>query len=88
VRIAAYLLTILLSFSAGSLAPYVRASWQQPSPQEIDTATNGAFRDGLYLGQQDAQAGIAPHVSVGRWSSTADRSAFRAGYEQGYRGAE
>lgn len=46
--------------------------------------TDGAFRDGIYLGRLAAQSGAERHVSIGRWATTQDRSSFSAGYEQGY----
>jgi len=42
-----------------------------------------AFRDGLYLGGFAMKRGEYPHVAAGRWSTEADRAAFRAGYRQG-----
>src|SRR5579863_792908 len=47
-------------------------------------ATDGAFRDGLFLGRIDAEQGRQRHVSSGRWSSEADRRSFVLGYQQGY----
>ncbi len=46
--------------------------------------TDGAFRDGLYLGKLAAQNSGERHISVGRWATTQDRSSFSAGYQQGY----
>jgi hypothetical protein len=46
--------------------------------------TNGAFRDGLYLGRLAAESGREPHVAAGRWSTEEDRSSFTAGYQRGY----
>jgi hypothetical protein len=46
--------------------------------------TDGAFRDGLYLGRLAAEAGSEPHLAVGRWATAEDRSSFRAGYQRGY----
>ena len=48
------------------------------------TATNGAFRDGLYLGTLAAKRGEEPRIAEGRWSSQPDRASFTAGYQQGY----
>jgi hypothetical protein len=46
--------------------------------------TDGAFRDGLYLGRIAAEGGSEPHVAIGRWATAADRSSFTAGYHRGY----
>ena len=47
-------------------------------------ATDGAFRDGLYLGKLSAQQGQPPRLAIGRWSTEHDRSLFAAGYRRGY----
>ena len=71
----------------------VAAAWpvvnHAPASRNSDAAaiihaTDAAYRDGLYLGRLDAQAGRPRHVAAGRWSQDADRSSFRAGYSAGY----
>lgn len=47
-------------------------------------ATDGAFRDGLYLGKLSAQQGQPPRLAIGRWSTEHDRLLFAAGYRRGY----
>jgi uncharacterized protein with FMN-binding domain len=47
-----------------------------------NSATNAAFRDGLYVGKWDASQGNVAHLAVGRWSRTEDRAAFAEGYNQ------
>jgi hypothetical protein len=51
---------------------------------EANWATDGAFRDGLYLGKLAAEHGQAPHPALGRWSTNRDRSQFADGYRRGY----
>jgi len=51
---------------------------------EARLATDGAFRDGLYLGKLAAKHGQPLCPAVGRWSSERDRSLFTAGYRRGY----
>ncbi len=51
----------------------------------VAQTTNGAFRDGLYLGRLAAERGIAPRVARGRWATAEDRASFTAGYERGYK---
>jgi hypothetical protein len=51
---------------------------------EARLATDGAFRDGLYLGKLAAEAGQTPRPAIGRWSTQQDRSMFTAGYRRGY----
>jgi len=61
-----------------------RTSYAGARPNVVDQATNGAYRDGLFLGRLAARRGDPGHTSVGRWAREADRPAFAAGYQQGY----
>ena len=47
-------------------------------------ATEGAFRDGLYLGKRAADHGEPQRIAIGRWSAEHDRLLFAAGYRRGY----
>jgi len=47
-------------------------------------ATDGAFRDGLFVGKLTAENGRRLHPLTGRWSNQKDRASFAAGYQQGY----
>lgn len=49
-----------------------------------EMATDGAFRDGLYIGRLAAAQGKPPHPLIGRWSREKDRESFLAGYRAGY----
>ena len=41
-----------------------------PSPEEnIAHITDGAFRDGFYLGRLAAERGAEPHAAIGRWAT-------------------
>jgi hypothetical protein len=51
---------------------------------DTQTATDGAFRDGLYVGRLAAERGGPLHPQTGRWSSERDRTSFAAGYRRGY----
>ena len=51
---------------------------------EVRHATDAAYRDGLFQGKLAAARGNKAIPSVGRWSSSEDRSSFVAGYTQGY----
>jgi hypothetical protein len=51
---------------------------------DLQTATDGAYRDGLYIGRLTAQSGRRLSPQVGRWSTERDRAAFLAGYQRGY----
>jgi hypothetical protein len=51
----------------------------------VAQTTNGAFRDGLYLGRLAAERDTAPRVARGRWATADDQASFTAGYERGYK---
>jgi hypothetical protein len=51
---------------------------------DISRNTDGAFRDGLFLGKRAAESGAAPNAPIGRWATKADRASFTAGYLRGY----
>lgn len=58
-----------------------------PVAQEnVKQATDGAFRDGLYLGRRAAERGSGAHIAIARWATARDRASFTAGYQRGYRG--
>jgi hypothetical protein len=46
--------------------------------------TDGAFRDGLYLGRLTAERGSESHIASARWATDKDRASFTAGYRRGY----
>jgi hypothetical protein len=80
-RFGTYLLTMALSFGAGAAVSNHANSADQ---HFAVTATNAAFRDGLYLGKITAKQGGTAHISRGRWSSESDRAAFVQGYLEGF----
>ena len=48
--------------------------------------TSAPYRDGLFQGKLARERGEVLHVSVGRWSSQFDRSAYMHGYLEGFGG--
>jgi hypothetical protein len=52
--------------------------------EDVAQITNGAFRDGLYLGRLAAKRGAEPRIATGRWATSEDRSSFTSGYRLGY----
>jgi len=50
---------------------------------EVEMATDGAFRDGLFVGRWDAEQGRSGPAPIGRWSRPKDRESFAAGYRMG-----
>jgi hypothetical protein len=61
-----------------------RAQHFPVSNPTVAQITDGAFRDGLYLGRLDADRGAQLHVARGRWATAEDRVSFIAGYQRGY----
>ena len=83
------ILSLYASVIALSIVPmsmlYSDRHHNSPTTKDnVAQITDGAFRDGLYLGRLAAKSGREPHVAVGRWSTAQDRSSFTAGYERGY----
>jgi hypothetical protein len=60
-------------FTLGYQQAYIESFRARHQPA---TATNGAFRDGLYLGALAAKRGEEPRIAEGRWSSQPDRASF------------
>ena len=56
--------------------------------QQSLLASDGSFRDGLFVGRFMARQGRPMLAPVGRWSAKRDRASFLAGYQQGYASAE
>ena len=50
----------------------------------VSQTTDGAFRDGLYLGKLAAKRGDESHIAIARWATAEDRASFTAGYKRGY----
>jgi len=51
---------------------------------EVRLSTDGAFRDGLYLGKLAAESKRQAPPAIGRWSTEQDRAMFAEGYRRGY----
>ncbi|HXZ31070.1 MAG TPA: hypothetical protein VEH30_02205 [Terriglobales bacterium] len=80
-RIFVIVAGIAIFATASTMISGVQSSSRTSNAQR---ATDAAYRDGLFLGQLDANQGRAAHLSIGRWSSAADRESFTAGYKAGY----
>lgn len=72
-------LGIAASFLTGAVT-----SGTQTAAAQVNSATNAAFRDGLYLGKLDAGRGNRPHLGSGRWNQDADRRNYIEGYVRGF----
>lgn len=67
---------------------FVRGTMNAPNPVDVRMATDGAFRDGLYLGGLDRVARRSVTPPTARWSSAKDRASFARGYRQGFSQAQ
>ena len=65
------LLTIALVAALGTGSAFMVGT--EHSSNGPTLRTDGAFRDGLYLGRLAAQSGGERHVSVGRWATAQDK---------------
>src|SRR5581483_1988366 len=70
---------------AACLLGFVKWSGQMAAGHGSAPAiVDAAYRDGLYQAQLDVRQKRHAHITVGRWSSTADRASYIAGYQQGF----
>jgi len=86
-KIVSYIYALVLVICLGTTAMLAVSNHNVKSNAsgEPALASDGAFRDGLYLGELAAESGQAPRrPAVGRWSADQDRSMFAAGYRRGY----
>jgi hypothetical protein len=77
---------IVIGLSATATVSVKANSGAHNMQTESRLATEGAFRDGLFLGKLNAENGQRMRPPVGRWSTQQDRAMFLAGYQRGYAG--
>jgi hypothetical protein len=77
---------LAIAVSLGTTVFLAKSQHASGEVQSIDVqfATDGAFRDGLFMGKLAAERGEAMHPLPGRWSADADRISFVKGYQRGY----
>lgn len=70
----------------GTSAVLVRRDVPTRPRQGVDRqlASDGAFRDGVYLGELARRAHRQMRPPIGRWSTEKDRASFTAGYREGF----
>jgi len=84
-RLSLFASVIALGMGTASLLRGDRRVAYFSANDNVAQTTNGAFRDGLYLGRLAAERGMAPRVARGRWATAEDQASFTAGYERGYK---
>ena len=83
-KLFTYALAVAVGLGTTAVLANSRRGQRQDSSVEQQLASDGAFRDGLYVGKLTAESGRPSHPLTGRWSSEKDRASFRAGYPRGY----
>jgi hypothetical protein len=77
-------LAIAVSLGTTAMLANSKRTTNSNSKADATLDADGAFRDGLYLGQLDSASGQPARAAVGRWSTDQDRATFLAGYRRGY----
>jgi hypothetical protein len=83
-KISIYVLTLVICLGTTAMLAVSNRNVKSNASVETALATDGAFRDGLYLGKLAAESGQPARLAIGRWSTDQDRSMFTAGYRRGY----
>ena len=83
-RLLSYALAIAVGLGTTAMLTINNHNMKPGASAEAGLSADGAFRDGLYLGNLAAQGGQPLSPAIGRWSSDHDRYMFRAGYLRGY----
>ena len=82
------LFSLVLVIAVGMAAASVLQGNRRPNvtgaQDNVKQITDGAFRDGLYLGRLASERGLQPHIATARWTTAEDRASFTAGYQRGY----
>jgi len=86
-KLFTFAVAIAVSLGTTALLASNRPGRQGNPTAEVRMATDGAYRDGLYVGRLAAQGNRPARPLIGRWSTEADRASFVAGYERGYSNA-
>jgi hypothetical protein len=84
-KLSVYISLGVIPFGVATVGLVSKASHaKHVSTVDAAQETDGAFRDGFYLGGLDAEDAREVRPSVGRWSDPKDRALFLAGYQRGY----
>jgi hypothetical protein len=84
-NLSAYVLTIALACGATVLLAAGSVHRSAIVGGQGSGRMDASFRDGLFLGRRDVDAGRKQHLITGRWSDGSDRRLFVSGYLQAYR---
>ena len=84
-RLSAYALAAAITCGATVLLAAGAVRRSAIAGDHTASRIEAPFRDGLFLGHRDVEAGRKQHLITGRWSEDADRRLFVTGYLQAYR---
>ncbi len=82
----AAVLVLTAALTMASVWPIVKtvSATGHASRFAVNHSMDAAYRDGLFFGRLDAEAGRRPYLAIARWNQESDRNLFRAGYHAGY----
>jgi len=83
-KLSASALAIALALGTTATLANTKITINTNPGEQARLDSDGAFRDGLYLGKLAAESGQPLRLAVGRWSTEQDRSMFTSGYRRGY----
>ena len=83
-KILSYALTMVIGLGTGAALSSNASPTTSGTVSNVFANTDAAYRDGLFLGQRDAEQGRLRHASIGRWSTDQNRTEFQAGYNAGF----
>lgn len=83
-RLPLFVLALILCAAAAMVSSGIGQAAFLSAIADATEATDGAFRDGMYLGKLAAERGSEIHIASRRWATDRDRASFSAGYTRGY----
>jgi hypothetical protein len=83
-NLTVFALAVVVSLGTTAVLANNNRSITAPASAQTLLDSDGAFRDGLYLGKLAAESGQPMRPGVGRWSTERDRATFASGYRRGY----
>jgi len=83
-KVFTYALALAVCAGTTALLANSGRSARHAQTPDAQMSSDGAFRDGLYVGRLTAEGGRPLRPPIGRWSNEQDRASFVAGYRRGY----
>src|SRR5260370_42557323 len=83
-KISVYVFAFVIAGAASAIFATVALHRSHVVLGDVNTQTDAAFRDGLFLARLDAEHGRKPRLLSGRWSTEGGTRSFALSYFQGY----